>query len=216
MTFLRSHDDTEPYCWGSDGLKVEDRTLVFERYLSSLWPLYVLCQILCHVNNIHTSRNIGMLLCFMLLLKQQFLPGASVKQQRANVSYHRFKHSWINQKGLSSPCRMCLGVVHPVTEPLLQRQVEPQQTHESNRLRKLTSSQMRVFAGCWYYPHCTTSFCCFVLFFSTSERKHVKATRGNRFLGKHGEFSVRCEGQTRPIQFIFPDENWQSDEWTPP
>lgn len=47
----------------------------------------------------------------------------------------------------------------------------------------------------------------FILLFFLQACKHVKATRGNRFLGKREEFSVRCEGQTRPIQFIFPDKN---------
>lgn len=128
----------------------------------------------------------------MLLLKQQFLPGASVKRQQANVSYHSFKHSWIHKKPLSSPYRMCLGVVHPVTEPPLQRQVEPQQTHKSNRLRKLTSPQMRVFAGCWYYPHCITSFCWFFFYervntLKPREETDSSASTGNSVCGAKGK-----------------------------
>lgn len=54
------------------------------------------------------------------------------------------------------------------------------------------------------------------LLFTRSECKHIQAMWGSRFLREHKEFSLWCEGQTQPIQVIFLDKNWQSDEWTHP
>lgn len=49
VTFLKSHDDTEPDCWGSDVLNVKTELSCLKGISSSLRPHYVLCQILYHV-----------------------------------------------------------------------------------------------------------------------------------------------------------------------
>jgi len=88
----------------------------------------------------------------------------------------------------------------------------PKQTNRRNRLKRLMSLRCVFLACCWYYLHSVTLIRCL----PQAGVNTLKPREGKRLLGKQRELRLQCEGQTRPIQLIQLDNNWQSDEWTYP